>query len=169
MPARAAETNRDVPCSVLLDVSAPNGADPSASQLEQTLLIERKRMGVGGREGSAYASDHNTICVTFQTQRKYDLSILTQPGRVAFKIMPTGPTFDPSNDRPVSKASVETFEMYPRLAIEFARPQAYNRFIARYVGRDMAIIIDGRVVFATRITDLPRDAVGVQLFGEQLT
>ncbi len=165
-PARTAGTRPVVPCSTLLSVRAADGRVPSADQLERTLLIERKRMKVEGIRATAYATKSDQICVTLQTARPYNKSIFTQIGKVAFKIRPAGPTFTSSGDRPLSGASVQSFAEEPLLVIEFADPAAYNRFIRQYLGRDIAIILDGQVIFAPKIVELDRKhRIGANCWG----
>jgi hypothetical protein len=168
-PPRAAETGQAVPCSILLSVRAADGAAPSANQLEQTLLIERKRMKAGGMKATAYATKFDGICITFQTARNYNTLIFTQTGKIAFKIMPHGPTYPSVNDRALSNAFVLPYMPYPALVIKFADPKAYNRFIGRYIGRNVAIMLDGDVKFIPTIHDLVGETGSEQIVGGQLT
>jgi hypothetical protein len=168
-PPRAAETGQAVPCSILLSVRAADGTAPSANQLEQTLLIERKRMKAGGMKATAYATKLDLICITFQTARNYNTLIFTQTGKLAFKIMPHGPTYPSVNDRALSNAFVLPYMPYPVLVIKFADPKAYNRFIGRYIGRNVAIMLDGNATFTPTIHDLVGETGSEQIVAGQLT
>lgn len=163
--ARAQQSLSDRPCSVLLSVATPTGAVPSAKQLEHTLIIERKRMKVAGLFGMAYATHLEQICVTLGPGRNIESALFTQMARIRFTIVPNGPTFEPDNDRPVADAYVYDSLGPPSLVLTLEDPPAFNRFTAKYAGRRMSIVLDGRAVASPVIERPGHGSDGVEITG----